>query len=213
MDQETSDFILGAAILIPFLIAVFAAGVLLNRFKNRRFHAAWRPLVPVIDGTVVDDSGGGAASSWLTGTFQGRRVHAKMAPNLNRSIEGGLKYNRFEVAVDDVPGGSDWQVQYYTSFAGVGREGWHLEATDASVRERLERSGVLETVKARAGGVVTALPTVDYRKRESTLVYIEDAGPAWTPSPDRFRDQLALMMELVRLNAEANPAGAANRNS
>jgi hypothetical protein len=87
MDQETKDLLFGAAVLIPFLIAVFAAGFVISRFKNRRFTAAWAPLVPIIGGKVVDD-GGGAATSWLTGTFQGRSVHAVMIPN-RRDPPGG----------------------------------------------------------------------------------------------------------------------------
>src|SRR5688572_5887827 len=208
MEQETRDLLLGAAILVPFLVAVFAAGLVLNRFKNRRFHTAWAPLVPVINGTIVDD-GGGAASSWLTGTFQGRKVHAKMAPTMNRSTGSvsGLKYNYFEVAVHDERGGCDWRVEHSSSFLGVGKEGWHVEAPDASIVDRLRQAGVLEMVNAGAGAVPPpALPTVDYRKGTATLIYCEDVGAGWVPSTARFREQLELVLRLAHVNAGVNPA-------
>jgi hypothetical protein len=53
MDQETKDFLFGVAVLIPFLIFVFALGYAINRFKNRPFRTAWQPLVPSIGGKAV----------------------------------------------------------------------------------------------------------------------------------------------------------------
>ena len=110
MSQETWDMIVGAAILIPFLILVFAAGLVLNKFKNGRFTRAWGPLVPIINGTVIQD-GGGAATSWLTGTYRRRKVRASMVPNRNRySGESGHTYNYFDIEIQDVPGGQGWSV-------------------------------------------------------------------------------------------------------
>src|SRR5689334_22524567 len=109
--QDLSDFWLGVIVLIPFMVGVFTLGWLINRFKNRRFTVAWRPLVPVIGGRVVED-GGGAATSWLTGTFEGRRVYGSMIPDRNQGTESGLKYHYFEAALQDVPGRVDWRVEY-----------------------------------------------------------------------------------------------------
>lgn len=82
MNREASsgDMLFGSFVLVIFLIFVFAAGFLLNRFKNRRFHQAWLPLVPLLNGKIIDD-GGGAATSWLSGTYRGQPVRAAMIPN------------------------------------------------------------------------------------------------------------------------------------
>ena len=43
-------------------------------------------------------------------------------------------------------------------------------------------------------------------KADSTLTifYSEDSGSDWIPPPERFREQLELLLQLERLNAEAN---------
>jgi hypothetical protein len=206
MDQETSEILFGAAILIPFLIAVFAAGLVLNRFKNRRFHAAWRPLVPVIDGTVVDD-GGGAASSWLTGTFEGRRVHASMTPNRSTVPGSALKYNYFELAVGELAGEHNWRVEYTLPTFGFGSGEWRIIADELPLAQRLERAGVLDIVAGMQAGARPAsptLPAVNYLKNAATLTYCEDVGGGWTPAPDRFRHQLALLIQLAAIHTQMN---------
>ena len=78
-----SDMLLGAIVLVPFLAFIFVAGYFIYQFKNRQLTSAWGPLVGLVNGKVVGDGGGGA-SSWLSGTFQGRPVVAKLAPNPNQ---------------------------------------------------------------------------------------------------------------------------------
>ena len=208
MDQETWDIMIGAAILVPFLIAVFGVGFALNTFKNRRFHAAWRPLVPVIDGKVVED-GGGAASSWLTGTFQGRHVQAGMTPNQNAGANATLRYNYFDIALDSVRGECDWRVDYGVPVFGIGSEGWRVVADDTALAGRLRQAGVLDIVEAMRAGASAAPPVapavLEYRQGPGTLTYREDAGTQWAPSPDRFRNQLAQLLRLANVNAEVNP--------
>ena len=83
-----NDTLLGGIALAAFLVLVFGAGVVLNKWKNARFRQAWAPLVPIINGKVEDD-GGGAASSWLAGTYQGQPVYARMTPaRFDRLIDG-----------------------------------------------------------------------------------------------------------------------------
>lgn len=74
-----SDMLLGACGLILFLAVIFVAGYFLYKFKNARLTNAWGPLVSLVNGKVVGDGGGGT-SSWLSGTYQGRPVVAKLAP-------------------------------------------------------------------------------------------------------------------------------------
>jgi hypothetical protein len=206
MSQETSDMIFGAVVLVIFLAFVFAAGLLLNKFKNARFAKAWVPLQSVIGGTVTGD-GGGAATSWLTGEYRGARVLASMTPGRNRSSEGGDKYNYFDVALLAIPGARDWDVLYGTSFLGFGQSGWHVKAEDAALAESLRRAGVVE-MTARFGTPHTlggvGLPTVSYRRREQTLRFSEDVTPQWTPTPEQFRERLEFLLQLAEVNRQVN---------
>ena len=205
MDQ-ISDFWFGVAVLIPFMIGVFTLGWLINRFKNRRFTRAWTPLVSIIGGTVVED-GGGAATSWLTGTFDGRKVYASMIPERNRNSEGGFRYHHFDAALQDVPGRVDWRVAYTGGVLGFGKETWQVQADDPAVAERLQRAGIVDLIRplAEARAVPPGLPTVKYSARTATVTYSEDAGTSWIPTPERFRQQLALLIRLAQVNAEVNP--------
>ncbi|MCB0165964.1 MAG: hypothetical protein KDI79_17150 [Anaerolineae bacterium] len=200
MSQDTWDMIVGAAILIPFLILVFAAGLVLNKFKNGRFVKAWAPLAPIINGTVTND-GGGAATSWLTGTYRRRKVRASMAPGRNRySGESGHTYNYFDIEIQDVSGRQDWSVVYKTSLPGFGQTGWGVETKDKSLEESLRGAGVVDMV-ARLGG-----PTVEYKVKQGTLLYSEDVTPRWVPTPERFQEELELLLRLAEVNEAINPA-------
>lgn len=206
MDEKNSDVLFGIAVLIPFLIGIFVLGWLISRFKNRRFASAWRPLVSIIGGKVVED-GGGAATSWLTGTFEGRQVHASMTPNRNRHSDGGASYHHFEVTLQNVPGRVDWQVEYAAGMLGFGEQSWQIRADDPAVADRLQRSDVIDLIRplAEARAVPPWLPTVKYSYRSSTVSYSEDAGTSWIPTPERFREQLALLIRLAQVNADVNP--------
>lgn len=198
MSQETSDILLGVAVLIPFLICVFAAGFILNRFKNRRFVKAWASLVPIIGGKVIDD-GGGATTSWLKGTYQGRQVWASMVPNRNRySGETGHYYNYFDITIQGAPGGQDWSVEHKTALLGFGATGWKIETSDPALEVRLRDAGVIDMLAGMG------MPKVEYKRRDGTLVYSEDVTPQWVPTPERFQEELGLLVRLVKLNEDLN---------
>lgn len=199
MSQETQDILFGIAVLIPFLVLVFAIGFLINKFKNRRFARAWAPLVPMINGTITHD-GGGAATSWLTGTWRGRRVSASMTPDRNMySGESGSRYNSFEIAVLDLAGGQDWSIEHKTPILGFGQEGWHIETADRALAERLRAAGAIALVE-RLG-----MPTLRYTARGRTLLFSEDAGPVWVPAPARFQEELEILLQLAEVNERVNP--------
>jgi hypothetical protein len=130
MSQEVppGDMLFGSVVLAIFLVFVFALGWLINKFKNRRFTRAWTPLVPLIQGTVHEDGGGGG---FLSGTYRGHKVRAT---------------TRF------------------------------------------------------------GQPEVSYQARGKTLLYSEDVTPNWIPAPERFQEELELLLALARINAEVNPA-------
>jgi hypothetical protein len=200
MSQETQNTLFGIAVLVPFLVLVFLLGFAINRFKNRRFTRAWAPLVPVIGGKIVEDGGGGA-SSWLTGTWRGRTVRAGMVPDRNRySGESGSRYNSFEIAVLGLPGAADWRLEGKSPILGFGPEGWQIDTTDPALAERLRAAGAVALVE-RLGS-----PTVTYSRSARTLQFSEDAGPVWAPAPERFREELDILLQLAEIQERANPA-------
>lgn len=201
MSQEAppGDLLFGSAVLAVFLVFVFALGYAIYKFKNLRFTRAWAPLVPLIQGTVSGDGGGGT-TSWLTGTYRGHRVQAGMVPHCNRySGETGFYYNHFEVALLGVAGRLNWNAEVKTAILGFGRTGWTITADDPALVARLEAAGVLSLV-ARFGE-----PTVAYQKSARRLAYSEDVTPLWIPPPERFLQELDLLLELAKINAEVNP--------
>jgi hypothetical protein len=188
--ESSSEMVFGSIVLFFFLIFVFALGKVIYTFKNARFTRAWSPLVPIINGTVVGDGGGGA-TSWLTGTWQGRRVRAIMTPDRNRYSDesGGWRYNEFGIELLDVPGGQDWRI-----------DNSQVEKAEPALRQRLEASGILLMIQA------FGMPTVSYSRSQRMLSYSEDAGSRWTPTPEHFEAELGLLLRLANLNQEINPA-------
>jgi hypothetical protein len=185
-DVSTDDFILGSIILVIFLVSVYAAGRALSRIKNARFARAWQPLVPVIGGKVIDD-GGGAASSWLTGTYKGRSFAAQMVPGRNRySGETGFRYNYFDVALLETPGKADWSLD--------GRP----ISRDKSLEQRLMNAGAMDVLT----GIGSA--EVRYDARQRTLTIVQEPGAAWVPPPAHFEAQLNALLRLAEINAAVN---------
>lgn len=184
----SSDMVVGSVGLVIFLVFVFAAGKVLIGFKNARFTKAWAPLVPIINGTVIHD-GGGAATSWLVGTWQGRKVQASMSPGRNLYPEGGTKFNEFGVELLDVPGGQDWRF-----------EEARITMADPALRQRLEASGILLMLQAFGS------PIVSYSRSQKKLSLSEDAGSRWTPTPEHFEAEIGLLLRLAKVNEEVNPA-------
>jgi len=151
-----------------FLVCVYFAGRILRRLKNARYAPAWASLMPVIGGKVVDD-GGGAATSWLTGTHKGRLVCASMVPNRNRHPgETGFRFHYFEVALLETPGKSDWSVKERPISA------------DKALEQRLQDAWALAVLDAIGPAEVV------YDARQRTLKIVQEPGSAWVPSPAHF---------------------------
>lgn len=187
----------GGMVLAIFLVFVFLLGMVINRFKNARFRKAWAPLIPMIQGKVVED-GGGAATSWLAGTYRGKRVVASMVPDRNRYDDGGHRYNYFEVALLDVSGQQDWTIEYQTAVLGFGQTGWRVVTKDKALEDRLTASGLLFTMPNFGSDGVR------YRSRERKLLFTEDVTPRWIPTPERFQQELELLLTLAKVNEEVN---------
>lgn len=185
-EVPSEDLIFGSVILAVFLVCVFAAGLLLRRVKNARFARAWRPLVPVIGGTVVAD-GGGSASSSLTGRYRGRAVCATMAPQRNRyHDETAFRFNYFDLALLETPGKADWHLKS------------RPRSPDSALAQRLHDAGAM-AILASIGPAEVA-----YNARRRTLTLVQEPGPEWVPSPPRFEAQLNVLLRLAELNAAVN---------
>lgn len=197
--NDLPDWAIGVPVMIVFMIFVFALGWVLNTIKNAKFARDWKPLIPVIDGKVLSD-GGGATTSWLIGTYRGWRVQAAMTPHRNQITgETGHYYNSFEIEIWKASGGQDWTIELRAGGFGFGEAKPRITAKDQALAERLERAGALDL----AGQL--GWPTLRYWARQRKLHYSGDVTPRVTPTPERFREELDLMLALVQLNERVNP--------
>lgn len=193
------DILFGAAVLAVFLVCALIIGRFLSSIKNRRFTRAWSPLIPLIQGKVSDD-GGGAATSWLNGSYRGQRIVASMIPGRNRYLENGETYNYFDVALLDLPGKHDWRIEYKTKVIGLGSTGWQIDTKNQLLKDRLEMAGVPARLQSLGS------PTLDYSTSRRLLLYSEDVTPRWLPTPERFTEELDLLLLLATLHQELNQA-------
>lgn len=195
---EISDTALGTIGLVVFLVFVFASGRVLYAFKNARLTRAWAKLIPIVSGEVCGD-GGGAATSWLTGTYRGMKVQASMVPNRNRYPgETGSNYNYFDIVMLEVEGNDDWEISCEASSILSSRRDWHVRTAKKSLEAALTDSGVTSMI-ARLG-----TPKVEYLKHSTRLIYSEDVTPQWVPPPERFTEILELLLRLSDLNQRVN---------
>lgn len=202
---EISDTALGTIGLVVFLIFVFASGRVLYAFRNARLTRAWTDLLPMVNGKVSGD-GGGAATSWLTGTYRGMKVQASMIPTRNRYPgETGSNYNYFDIVVLDVEGNDDWEISCEPSSVLSSRRGWNIKTVNKSLEAALTGSGIISMI-ARLG-----TPKLEYFKLSKKLIYSEDVTPQWVPPPERFTEILELLLKLTELNQRVNrPLNAAS---
>ena len=204
-----SDTLFGIIGLVIFLAVVFVGGYLLYKLKNARFTRAWGPLVQLVNGKVVGDGGGGA-TSWLVGTYKGRKVQASMVPDRNMySLDdtSGAKYNYFEVALADESGNHDWSVTFDRKFLRRGQEGWRVQSKDPSVQAGLNAAGLISLI-APFGEPASHfdLAPLEFSRREGLLRYRYDAGPSWTPSAQVFAQHLDMLLKVADINKRVNLA-------
>lgn len=179
--------------VVAFVIAAWLVGSVVNRIRHRRFSRAWRPLIDVIDGTVHEDPQGGAATSWLVGSWKGHVIHASMSPHV-RSTEWQHHENRFSVRVADQGGIASWRAEL--SPATFARLVVHCD--DPGLAQRLERAGVEALMR-------DAQCTVAHFDRHGGYVSIdENVSPAWIPPRERFICLLHVATALAGLQASIN---------
>lgn len=195
-----SDFTLGLIIMPFFLVFIFTMGYGIYRVKNAILTREWTPLRPLIDGggTITGD-GGGAATSYLTGKYRGRRVRASMSPDAAKySGESGHYANRFTVALLDVPGANHFKITSAPSLPRFWQSEWRVDAANEALREALAATDAVARVSA-FGDV-----EVSYNRSTRMLELVEDVRPSKVPSRDRFQQELELLIELAALVEPVN---------
>lgn len=200
-EVSTRDIVVGGLVLAALLPVLLGVGRAVGRFRNRRFAQAWRPLMGTLDGAkVVADGGGGAASSWLTGTYRGTDVFASMTPDVRHAgpLHSPGHENRFETGVRGLAGAHDWSVRWTTATLGIGTTGWHVASGDRELAARLEHAGVRALVAPLGRGEIR------YGARPATLVLHQDVRPLLAPPPERFRQELDVLLRLAEVAAPLN---------
>jgi hypothetical protein len=172
--------------LVVFVYACYRVGLVLNRFKHRRFVRVWQPLIGIINGTVHEDPQGGGATSWLAGQWKGYTIHASMTPNV-RSFGYQHHENRFAVGVAEQDGRANWRT--------IGRD---VSSDDRALEEALRRDGLVRRLEA------VGCSSAHFDRHLRYIFINEDTVPEWIPPPERFTVLLDLAVELARINAAAN---------
>jgi hypothetical protein len=200
--SEMSDFTVGLIVMPFFLAFIFTLGYAISRVKNAAMSRAWTPLRTLIDGGgTISGDGGGGATSYLSGTYRGRRVRASMSPDVAKySGDGGHHANWFTVTLLDVPGRDSFRITTAPSLPHFWRREWRVDAADVALREALAATSALARVSA-FGEV-----EVSYDRSSRTLRFEEDVRPSKTPPRDRFQEELDLLIELADLVAPINRA-------
>ncbi|MCC6317388.1 MAG: hypothetical protein IT361_06800 [Gemmatimonadaceae bacterium] len=196
--METVVVVLG---VVAFVVLAWRVGLLVNRFKHRRFVRAWQPLVGIIDGVVHEDPQGGGASSYLAGSWKGRTIHARMSPHV-RSWEWQHHENRFGVGVANVAGRTSWMT---TGDARQGERGLGVKSDDHALEERLHAAGVVERLRC------IQCHSVHFESFSGYLFLEDTVEPLWAPPPERFVALLDAAVELARIHDQVNSGSAQGR--
>lgn len=189
------DWLIGVPLVAALIVVAYGLGRGLAAFKNRRFHGAWRPLMPLLENARVEGDGGGASTSFLHGVYRGRRVCAAMSPVRRRNAD----FNHFEISAFNVAGRSDWKLAYHTAIPGLGTTGWGIESKDDLLAARLRKTSIMP-------GPMPGRTDIrwTYSASQQQLHFHEQIGSLWTPSPDRFQAELDQLLEFARINEELN---------
>ena len=176
--------ILDALGLIAFVICCMVLGYTIIKLKHARYARAWRPLAPVIGGTVRREPNGGD-TTWLIGTWKGNQIHARMTPQV-RDPDSDVYQSFFAVGVVELEGAASWDA---TS---------GLTSDDSEIRRRLDDAGVVERIQA------VGYYGVKFDHRARSLFIEQNMHPAWCPRREQFVVLLDLATDLATINAQVN---------
>jgi hypothetical protein len=176
--------ILNALGLVAFVVFCMVLGYSIIKLKHAWYASAWRPLAPIISGTVRPNGGD---TTWLIGTWKGKPIHARMTPRA-RDSDSDTYQSFFAVGVVELDGATNWDCEPATG----------LTSTDPEIRRRLHDAGIAERVQA----VGSCMVAYDHQAR--TLFIGQDMHPRWCPRREEFVVLLDLATDLAIINARVN---------
>jgi hypothetical protein len=190
MSKDTSDILIGAAILIPFLALIFAAAKVLAAFSNARFKKAFAPLLPLVAGRMENDGLRGQ----LFGTYEGRSIALEVITGArNRMFAGhpNQKRNLMKIQVEGPASGPDWRFH-----DGELRILENNPDREASILAELTRAGALELLRMIPSEVL-----VRYSSNQKLLTSEQDIAPALAPTSRHFLLHLEVLSKLAAIAA------------
>jgi hypothetical protein len=197
-DVSTRDIVAGSVTLAVLLPLLYGVGVLLARFRNRRFRKAWAPLVPMLTNATITGDGGGAATSWLSGNYRGASVYAFMSRGVGYHTGSKRKGNRFSVAVNDVAGKDDWTVAWTPSMLGLTAESWSVTSGTNALEARLRETDIVSRLEPLGRA------TLRFDARERTLTWSSFIEPYWVLPEQYFHATLGALLDITAVNREIN---------
>jgi hypothetical protein len=184
-------------ILVAAVFAVIVGLVVWFLKRSYKIYAErWAALAPLV--------GGAHKGSRMTGTYQGRPVHARIDAETSGTDETTRRTTyHFKVKLMGEPGGRDWKVVYGgEKFLGFGEKRWHVSTKDDTLKERLSGAGVVVALQAWG-----SYPAVTYKAKKGEFEYSERVGGMYDmPTPERFRQQLDLLTRFAEVNEQVNAA-------
>ncbi len=199
MSQETSDFILGAVILVVIIPVIYAVARVISKIGDAWSARLLAPLAPAIGGSVT------ANHPCIRGRYAGRAVRVSFTPRQSvGSGDSATSINAFHIEVLNLSGQQDWRIKFHLAgFFGQKPKELYIEVQDRALGERLNQAGVLAEVAAVSAATQDYV-TVTYEARRQTLTYTDDVAPRKIPSPQQFAAQLALIARLAEVNELVN---------
>jgi hypothetical protein len=188
---------LGFALMIGFVILVMK---LISRVADRVTARAYTPLAQAVGGHV-DPRG-----PWIVMTHRGWQLRAALDPQTNIGMgESSRSIKTFWVQVLDVPGRTDWEVNYFvTGVLGGGVPELALASRDHMLTSRLTGSGVAQIVAAGSSPTTYYRPA-HYEARGRTMKLVDDVSQHGLPTPDYLLRSAELAVRLAEINVTDNP--------
>ena len=203
MSDDTSGMILGAAILVVLIPALYFLARFVTKIGDAWGAHLLAPLAPAIGGTVH------RSGPHIDGTYENHALRVSFAGRTSvGSGESATSINAFYIEVLQLPGRENWRIKFYGP--GLLRQGPNAPFIEAetALGDRLKRAGVLEAV-SKVSTPTEGYVTVAYDARRQVLTYTDDVSPRWLPSPEAFAMQLVLAARLAAINAQVNPVASA----
>ena len=133
-------------------------------------------------------------------------MRAALDPQTNIGIgETSRSIKTFWVQVLDVPGRTDWEVNYFvTGILGGGVPELALISSDHMLASRLTGSVVTQVVAAGSSPTTYYKPS-HYEARGRTMKLVDDVSQHGLPTPDSLLRSAELAVRLAEINVTENP--------